>query len=145
MLSEARKIRTYDAENVCELLNSRHLELTLDDAVEFLKGSALEIGEDPDPKREEKTVTVSMLTGGLEITESGNERAATTRQGIMRLLTVRRIGRIGLSLASCQCFIFSGHFQGLVRCHLHCSRRNVSSLNCYLFARMHTFFFQFRK
>jgi hypothetical protein len=68
------------------LLNSRHEELTLNDAVEFLKRSALERGEEPDPNREEKTVTVSKWIDGLEITESGNERATTTRQGIMRML-----------------------------------------------------------
>jgi len=63
----------------------------LDDAVEILKRSALERGKELDLKQEEKTVTVSMLTEGPEITEFGNERAATTRQGIMRVLTVRRI------------------------------------------------------
>ena len=66
MLSQARKIRKYDAEDVCELLNSCHLALRLDDAVEFLKRSALERGEDPDPKHEEKAVTVSAVTEGLE-------------------------------------------------------------------------------
>jgi len=80
----------YDAEDVCDLLNSRHQELMLDDAVEFLKRSALERVEEPDPKHEEKIVTVSMLTEGLEITESGNERTATTRQEIIRMLTVSR-------------------------------------------------------
>lgn len=73
------------------MLNSGHLELTLDDAVEFLKQSALERCEDPDPKHEEKTVTVSKLTEGLEIIEADNDRAATTRQGNTRMFTVRRI------------------------------------------------------
>jgi hypothetical protein len=66
------------------------LELTLGDAVEFLNRSALERGEDPDPKHEEKTMTVSMLNEGLKFTEAGKEKAATTRQGIMRMLIVRR-------------------------------------------------------
>jgi hypothetical protein len=57
------------------LLNSRRQELTLE-FVEFLKLSALERGEDPDPNREEKTVTISKWAEGPEITESGNEGAA---------------------------------------------------------------------
>jgi hypothetical protein len=141
VLSQARKIHKYDAEDVCELLNSRHLELKLDDAVEFLKRSALERSEDPDPKHGEKTVTVSMLTGGLEITEAGNERTATTRRGIIRMPTVTRIRRrAGFFLASRQCFISSGHSQGLVHRHLYFSRRSFSCLNRYLFARIHIYF-----
>lgn len=65
MLSQALKIRKYDAGDVCQLLNSRHLELKQDDATEFLKQVSLERGEDPDPKHEEKTVTVSILTEEL--------------------------------------------------------------------------------
>jgi len=46
------------------------------------------------------------------------------------MLTVRRTWRrrTGLFLVSRQCFISSGHFQGLVHRHLYCSRRSVSSL-----------------
>ena len=66
------------------------MELVLDDGFEFLKRKALERCDDPDPKHEEKTMTISMLTEGLENTEGDKELVITTRQGIMRMLTVRR-------------------------------------------------------
>jgi hypothetical protein len=145
VLNQACKILYVRRRRCLLVANSCHLEPTLDDAVEFLKRNALERGEDPDHTHEEKTVTISIMTEGFENTEGDKERVATTRQWIVRMPTVRRTrrSRTGLFLASRQCFISSGHFQGLVHRHLYCSRQSVSFLNCYLFVRIHIFFYNF--
>jgi hypothetical protein len=41
-----KKIRPYDADGACELLNSHNEELTLDELIEFRKHSALEEAEE---------------------------------------------------------------------------------------------------
>jgi hypothetical protein len=77
------------------LLNSHIQELTLDYITDIRKQSALEEAEKLEP--EERTMTVSKFTEGLglndtgfrvfEDTDSKEQPAARTRQGIMRLLT----------------------------------------------------------
>ena len=60
-------------------MNCRHQELTTGNYVEFPNQNDLE------RTHEERTVTVSKLTDRPEISETGNERAVTTRQGIVRM------------------------------------------------------------
>ena len=69
----------------------------LDDLVENQKDSTLEECEAPDPEPQERTMTVLKLTEGLtlkvasscfEEVDSNEQVAATTRQGIMRIIFV---------------------------------------------------------
>jgi hypothetical protein len=86
---------------------------------------------DPDSLRTESRRFQSLLRGLAGLTEAGievlkdsalNEQpTATTRQGIMRTLPMRRFwGRRCLCLAKLQCLISSSHLQALVHRHLHC-------------------------
>jgi hypothetical protein len=52
------QIRTYDAEDIFELLTFRDQELTLDDLVEIRKQSALEGAEEPEPEAKERPMMV---------------------------------------------------------------------------------------
>jgi hypothetical protein len=68
----------------------------LDELVEILKHSALEECEERDPEAQKRTVEVSKLTEGLGLAAAGikvfedinlySQRAATTRQGTVRIL-----------------------------------------------------------
>jgi hypothetical protein len=78
------------------LLNCYDQELTLEDADEIQKPSALEEAEEPEAEPHERTMTVLKLAEGLGLTEGGIEvledicwnrqRAAATGQGIVRML-----------------------------------------------------------
>jgi hypothetical protein len=54
-----------------ELLNSYDQELALNDLVEIRKQSALEEAEEPEPVPKVRTMTVTKLTEGLGVTETG--------------------------------------------------------------------------
>jgi hypothetical protein len=85
--------------------------------------------------------------------EWNEQRIATTGQGIMAVLAWYEVdSERGLCLARLQCFISSGHYQGLVHCHVYLgywkwwSRwpvyRTIKRASCllsHLFVIFHTF------
>jgi hypothetical protein len=63
------QICTEGAENIFNLLNSHYQELTLNIVVVYIwKQSALEEGKELKPELKERTMTVSKLTEGFELT-----------------------------------------------------------------------------
>jgi hypothetical protein len=89
------QIRTYDAEDILQLLNSHNQLLVLDHPVKLRKQSALDEAKKPLIGTEEKDMAVSNSTEGrgvvevcikmFEITDSNEKRTATFRQGIKRM------------------------------------------------------------
>jgi hypothetical protein len=59
------QIRTFDAPDVFELLNSSDQEPLLDHLAEIRKQNGLEESEEPEPEPKERTVTVLKLTEEL--------------------------------------------------------------------------------
>jgi hypothetical protein len=70
--------------------------LTLEYPFEIRKQSAIEEDEEPEPESKARNMTVSELTKGLELIkvfediECDDLQATTSRQGIMRMLAMRR-------------------------------------------------------
>jgi hypothetical protein len=90
------QIRTYNAEDVYELLTSHCQKLTPDDHVEIRKQSAAEEAVEPEPGSEERTMTVVKLNerpgpiedgiGVSEDTDWNEQRVTASAQEIMKML-----------------------------------------------------------
>jgi beta-N-acetylglucosaminidase len=93
------QIVTCDAEDIFELLNSHKQVHTTDDIFEIRKQRAIEEAEKPEPlpESEETDMKFLKLTEELAFFEAGikvfketdcqEQRTATTRQEVMRMLT----------------------------------------------------------
>ena len=89
------QIRTDDAEDDFEVLNSSDQEFTLDDLVEIRQQSGPE-GEESEAKK--RTTMVSKLTTGFGVTDgsrskdtASNDQRETNVQGIRRMLAFNEI------------------------------------------------------
>jgi len=90
------------------LLNSHDKEFTIHDNVDIRKQNAPEEAAEksqPQPEPKERNMTDSKCTDGLELTvagikvfeDSNEQRAATTRQEIMRVVAFEKEGLVFVS------------------------------------------------
>jgi hypothetical protein len=112
------------AHSYTTLKTSRCL-IPTDYLVEIRKGGALEENQEPEPGSKERIRTHGSRNQGVQDIYSNEQRAKTTRQGIMRTLPCykeeeeeeerrrrrRRRRRGGLCFARFQCLISSRHLQ----------------------------------
>jgi hypothetical protein len=90
------QIRTYDAEDAFEFLNSHGQNLTLDHPAQSRKKGGFEEPEEPEPELMERTMGMWKLTKEFGLIEAGikvcedidwnDQRTSRNRQGIVRIL-----------------------------------------------------------
>ena len=131
-ITPGAQILKYVAVDICELLNHHDQEVMLEDAVEFGNKA---------PLKKPKNLSLSLRRGtwpfwswlrclrvtkaGINVSEdiaSNEQRAATTRQGIVRKVSMRIFWRRskGLFKVRRQCLISSSQLQGLLHGQMYC-------------------------